>query len=163
MNNKKRKQYHGKPGTKSLRLIREYFPKVAEVIDANKSVIIQVTTADSKGAEVMNPAFCAFARACHRAFKADGVIIGLTTAYIIRAKTAVRYHNSETISREVLSFDRKAGFDLGYYQLSPFSPAARLGVFKGRKAHVRTNGKDRRQFRHYTKGVRVLGRVEEIS
>lgn len=159
--NKKRKQFHGKPGTKSLNLIHLYFPRVAQVIDANKPAIVEVTAADNTGAEVKNPAFCAFAKACHRAFKANGVLIMLTTSYIIKNKAAVRYINTEAISREVVSFDRKAGFDLGFYKLAPSSPARRLGVYKGQKTHPRKNGKDRRVFKHYTKGVRVLGQIPD--
>jgi hypothetical protein len=154
---RKRKENHGKPGTKALKLIRQYFPKVVEVIDATKKTIIEVKAEDSVGGRRKDPALCAFARACYRSFNADGVIIGLGTSYVIKGKRAVRYKNAESISREIISFDRDAGFDLGRYQLVPHSGTNCLGVYKGHDTHPKSkNGEDRRAFRHYTKGVRVL-------
>lgn len=152
-----RKQYHGEAGRKSLTLIRRYFPAVEKLNDATKGAVIEVTNADSNGAELKNPALCAFAKACYRSFDADAVIIGLTTCYIVKGKIATRYKNTETISREIISFDRKAGFTAGLYLISPFSPCSRLGVYMARKTHPRTGGKDRRRFRHVTTRVRVLG------
>ena len=153
---KQRKQHHAQ---KSLKLIRQYFPKVAAVNDATRAAIIEVNGGDAASTAIGEPALCAFARACYRSFKADGVIIGLTTSYIIKDRIAFRYHNTETISREVVSFDRKAGFEIGRYQLSPPCPAQRLGNYEGQKTRPKSkNGQDRRKFRHFTKGVRVLNK-----
>ncbi len=154
---KARKQYHGEAGRKSLNIIRRYFPAVEKLNDATKSAIIEVTNADSNGAELKNPALCAFAKACYRSFEADAVIIGLTTCYIIKGKVATRFHNTESVSREIISFDRKAGFTPGLYLISPAPPGSRLGIYKARDSHPKTGGRDRRRFRHVTTRVRVLG------
>lgn len=158
---KRKKQDHGKPGRKVLNIIKQYFPKVTTVVDANSHAIIEVMASDSTEGMVKNPALCAFAKACYRSFRADGVIIGLKASYIIRGKEAVRYHNTEALSREIVSFDRKAGFDTGRYLLSPHCPSARLGVFRGTSTHPKTGGKDRRVFRHFTRGVRVLSHTDK--
>jgi len=85
------------------------------------------------------------------------VIIGLTTSYIIRGNTATRYGNPETVSREIVSFDRKAGFDEGIYLLSAICPSNRLGVHKSGPSGRATGGTPRhKSFRHYTKNVRVV-------
>ncbi len=159
----KRKQYQGKPGTKSLNIVRQYFPKVTQLVDANKRAIIEVTKEDVKSVGIKDPIMCAFARACYRSFDADGVIIGLTTSYVIMAKRGIRFKNSETLSREIISFDRRGGFDPGLYLITPFSPRQRLGLFKSTKTHPKIKGTDRRQFRHFTKDVRVLSPSEEVK
>ncbi len=159
---KKKLKSHIKPGSKSLHIITQYFPKVKEIIDASKRAIIEVTKEDAKSSGIKDPLMCAFAKASYRSFGADGVIIGLTTSYIIMAKRAVRFKNSEALSREIISFDRKAGFDPGLYLMSPFSPRQRLGVYKARETHEKAKGEDRRMFRHLTRNVRVLSSTEEV-
>lgn len=159
-----RKQSHGKPGSKSLNIIRQYFPKVSEIVDAKARAIIEVTKEDAKSSGIKDPLMCAFAKASYRAFDADGVIIALTTSYVIMKKRAIRFKNSETLSREIISFDRRGGFDPGLYLMSPFSPRQQLGVYKGRPTHVKSKGgADRRQFRHFTRDVRVLSSTEEVK
>ena len=125
------------------------------VFDALKTVVIEVTNNDSSSTAVKNPLICAFARACQREFTADGVIIGLATSYIIKGKKATRYQNPETVSREIVSFDRKAGFEPGIYLLSAVPPASRLGVAKHRGGNHTGTGKPRT--RHVTTNVRVVG------
>jgi hypothetical protein len=154
---KQRKQYHGKSGIKSLKKIHKYFPKITSIEDASKPVVVEVTPNDVATSNVRDPAMCAFAKACYNKFNADGVIIGLSTSYVIIGERAIRYRNTQGLIREIVSFDRKAGFEAGTYMISPHSPASRLGLYKGRETHPRSNGKDRRQFKHFTTNVRVLG------
>lgn len=154
------KKHRGKAktvGGNSLSMIRQYFPKVDKVGDSDKPVIVEVTAEDVAKSEVKNHETCALAIACKRFFKADGVVIGLTTSWIVRGKTAIRYRNAGTVSREITSFDRKAGFDVGFYLLTPASPSNKLGTVRaydpvrsGRKGLGR-----RPQFKHYTRNVRT--------
>ena len=152
---------NGTIGGNSLRMVRQYFPQVTSVEDSNKPSIVEVTNADNSHADVKSHVTCALAIACKRFFKADGVIIGLTTSWIIKGKMAYRFKNADTVSREITSFDRKAGFDPGFYLLVPPSPAARLGsVRSSNPSRSGTTPKTKtKQFRHYTRNVRTtLGR-----
>lgn len=156
-----------KPGRQSLYIVRQFFPQVDSVVDAKASVTVIVTPEDSRSGKPMDPVVCGFARAAYRRFHdlvhAAGVLIGLKVSYVIKGTVATRYHNNESISREIISNDRKAGFYPGRYVLNPVSPSHRLGISKLHKVHAKKNGQDRRsKFRHYTENVRVLTQVTEI-
>jgi hypothetical protein len=138
---------------KALRMINSFFPLVAKVFDADKSMVVNVTEADIAKADIKDHKTCALAVSCQRSFHADGVIIGLTTAYIIKGNTAYRFKLTGTISREITSFDRGAGYDAGEYMLVPPSPASRLGA-PHRGGNATGTGK-KRQFRHFTGRVRT--------
>lgn len=137
-------------------MVRRFFPKVTALKDANAPAIVEVTPTDNQRAEVKNHQTCALALACMRYFKADGVIIGLTTSWIVHGLVATRYQNAATISREITSFDRNAGFDEGLYLLSPASAGNRLGMQRSKNPHRKAsrNGKPR-AFRHFTRNVRT--------
>lgn len=144
-------------GGNSLSMIQTYFPKVEKVEDADKPVIVEVTKADVERSEIKNHETCALALACKRYFHADGVIIGLTTSWIVRGKMATRFRNAGTVSREITSFDRRAGFDIGFYLLTPASPSNKLGTERAYDPVRHGNGKGRGKpaFKHYTRNVRT--------
>ena len=139
----------------SLAMVRRYFPAVQRVEDATKTAIVEVTPYDNSHSDVRNHRTCALALACKRFFKADGVVIGLTTSWIIRGKIATRYHNSGTVSREITSFDRKAVFDAGKYLLTPAPECNRLGMTRSTHNKRQGAGGKPRVFRHYTRNVRA--------
>jgi CheY-specific phosphatase CheX len=88
----------------ALRIVKKFFPEVTDVEDAEKSQVIEVT--------------CAMAVACKRKYNLDGVIISVKTAYLIKGKKAKRFSLPESVSREIVSFDRDSGFAAGQYRLS---------------------------------------------
>jgi hypothetical protein len=149
----KRKKQH----STSLAMIRRYFPLVAIVKDATHTMLVEVTSADNANADVKNHRTCALAIAATRCFHADGAIIGMTTSWLIKGRTAFRFMNAETVTREITSFDRKAGFDAGTYLLSPPSDSNRLGMVRSHNPDRRSNGsrKGKPAFRHYTRNVRA--------
>jgi hypothetical protein len=152
----KKHRKNGQIGGNSLRMVRSYFPKVERVDDATKPAIVEVTKTDVANAERKNHRICALALACKRSFNADGIIIGLTTAWVIKGKIATRYHLGDSISREITSFDRGAAYDVGLYNLVPISPCARLGTV--RSTNPNRSGKNTgglKKFRHYTRNVRT--------
>src|SRR5262245_17263448 len=112
----------------SLYIVRRFYPKVTTVVDADNPVTVEVTFHDNNHGAVKSHRTCALAIACKRFFKADGVIIGQGTSYIVHGTMATRFKNTETVTREIVSFDRKAGFDVGRYNLSPPSPCNRIGA-----------------------------------
>jgi hypothetical protein len=122
----KKHRKNGAIGGNSLRMVRQYFPKVETVEDANKAAIIEVTAAHIAKAVRKAHRVCALAIACKEFFIADGIIIGLTTAWVIKGEMAYRYKLGDSISREITSFDRGSDYDVGLYQLSPISPGGVL-------------------------------------
>jgi hypothetical protein len=107
---------------------------------------------------------CAMAVACKRKLGLDGVLISVKTAYLVRGKVAQRYLLPESVSREVVSFDRGAGFAPGKYKLSKMPKSLRLGAARPRRklGRGKTGGKDK-EFIHHTAGIRVvLGSKQEL-
>lgn len=152
-----------KGGTnKSLAIIRQYFPKVTKLVDANAPAFVEVTPEDSIKGKPKNPALCVFARACYRDLGATGVIVGATRTYVVVKHTsAVRYTHPISLQKEIAILDRGSKFAPGLYQISPCNPSARLGTYHGGGTHkARGTGKSR--FRHYTTGIRVLSHAEEV-
>jgi hypothetical protein len=152
----------------SLNIVKKFFPKVKKVTDADEPAFLEVTEDDSKTGSRRDHNNCAFARACARKFRATGVIISVQTAYIVKGDEAIRYHLPPSVSREVVSFDRNAGFEEGQYELSRPSAGHRLGARKERNTYAgteRASKKSRgiRSFRHYTGNIRAtLGREGKL-
>ncbi len=146
----------------SIQVVRRFFPNVTSVVDANRAQRIEVTKADATSKAVKDHNACAMAVACKRALKLDGVIISRSIAYFVKGKQARRFQLPDSISREVVSFDRGGGFMPGKYGLSAVPKANRLGARPPREesAHVVRDGRPKK-FRHLTTNVRsVLGGQE---
>jgi hypothetical protein len=152
----------------SLNIVKKFFPKVKKVTDADEPAFLEVTEDDSKTGSRRDHNNCAFARACARKFRATGVIISVQTAYIIKGDEAIRYRLPQSVSREVVSFDRNAGFEGGQYELSKPVPSQRLGARQERNTNAgneRESKKSRgiRRFRHFTGNIRaMLGREGKL-
>jgi hypothetical protein len=107
------------------------FPQIEEIIDQKKRVRVTVTKQDSDQGIPKSPKRCALARACRRELRVDGAVIGVGYSYLIKGKKAFRFATSDTVAREVVSFDRHKDFAPGNYLLSPVSKSARLGSSNG--------------------------------
>jgi hypothetical protein len=141
---------------KALTLVKLYHPNVTAVEDAKKNLSITVIAADCKSNGRKSPSACAMAKACTRQF--DGAIISIATAYIIKGNKAIRYKVPNTVSREILAFDRNTNFEPGVYHLA--SPPKSQSLTRGAHAHrskkpVKKNGVVR-EARHHTTDVRSL-------
>lgn len=140
-------------GRTTLGIVQKMFPGVTEVVDAVRPRIIEVEQADLRRAEVQNHKSCAMAVACKRKLNLDGVIMARSTAYLIRGRKATRYSVPESITREIISFDRGAAFAPGQYRLIP--PLRKMGEQAGpRSPHTETGSAPR--YHHTTSGVRAL-------
>ncbi len=124
------------PSTRGF--LRRHFPKVTEVVDATRGVKVVVKESDNVVGRKNQPTECAMAKAMKREFDADGIIIGLSTSYIIRGEKATRYETPETVSREITSFDRHQDFAPGVYGLAPVSPSRRSGQPSGKSSGRKT-------------------------
>jgi hypothetical protein len=132
----------------ALNMVQRYYPKVRSVEDAKKPLDVSVSKADCSKAKPMSFTDCAFANACKRA-EADGAIITLTTAYIIKGEKAQRYKIGTTLSREITVLDRsKDGdrFTAQTYKLRP--PTA--SIVLGRRLYA-----EKRKGRHMPTGKRA--------
>ena len=87
-------------------MIRKIFPKVTDIREARKGVIVAVSKHDAAAATAKDPQRCALARACRRNGVADGALIGLAFSWLIKGKIATRYKTSPGVAREITSFDR---------------------------------------------------------
>lgn len=138
----------------ALNRVKKLFPQVTKVVDANKSIAISVSEADSKAGRKKDVANCALAKACKRQHIAEGAIIGLSVSYLINGTTATRYKTGQAVSREITSFDRHQDFYPGSnYSLCAVSKQERLGAQKHRGG--KANGKGKKRVHHRTEGVRA--------
>lgn len=147
----------------ALQIVNRFFPEVKTIKDARIDASIEVTQRDSSSATVKNHKACALAVACKRKLNLDGVIISVTTAYLVKDEHATRYSLPESVSREVVSFDRQGGFSPGKYELHRPSPTNRLGHRTGGDRDKKTGNGRRRKFRHMTKGIRTVLGSKDIS
>src|SRR4051812_10849704 len=106
-------------GYKALGAVRQFFPHVKTIEDARATALIEVTPKDNSSSAIKDHHRCALAVACKRALRADGVLIGTRTAYVVHGERAHRFRLNESASREIVSFDRNAGFAPGIYMLRP--------------------------------------------
>ena len=151
----------------SLATVRKFFPDVTSVTDADDNTILEVTRTDSSSGTTKSHNHCAFAKACQRKFQARGVIVSVKTCYIIKKDAAIRFILPESVSREIVSFDRKGGFAEGDYQLNAPTSSHRLGARQERAegVHVRKDA-SKRKFRHFTSGIRAMlhgKRIDEVA
>lgn len=141
-------------GRQALSIVRKYHPNVMRVIDAKKAKKIEVTADDCKSGKKKNAGSCAMARAFERTY--DGAIISLSTAYLIKGDTAIRYNVPDTVTREIVSFDRNKDFRPGKYHLGPIEQSRALGkVHSVNRTDPSKYKKAKRKF-HKTAGIRAL-------
>jgi len=146
-----------KPGqTVALKIVQKSYPQVTKVVDAKKPVVITLTPEDSQVGQKRDHKHCAMALACQRQEHADGVIMSMKAAYIIKGSTAFRYIVPASTSREVVSFDRSGGFNPGQYQLSAPTSSNKLGHWYGGPLGPRYRKPVKKlRVRHVTNGVRT--------
>ena len=137
----------------ALNNLRRFFPNIRVVKDARSDSYVEVTRKDLNSARVRDHKTCAMAVACKRKFHADGAIISLGTAYVVKGDTAIRYRVPESVSREIVSFDRNGGFKQGEYHLRAPAPSQRLGTV--RKKHTGEKHPHRRVKFHFTDDIRA--------
>lgn len=144
----------------ALGVVKKFFPDVKSVEDAVKRQVVQVRANDAKLRGKKKHDECALAEACKRSFAVDGVIISRSMAYLVKGKKAVRFKLPDSVSREIVSFDRGAGFQPGVYALEAIPPSSRMD-YRAKRDDLRDD-RDRtnkgKAKRHITTNVRsVLG------
>lgn len=143
----------------ALSIVQHRFPQVTKVVDAPLSLWLDVEPGDLKKSKSKDHENCALAAACKRKYKPDGVMVSLSTAYVIKGHTATRYHVPPYAQREIVSFDRHSDFEPGTYELK--APPVTDHLQKRAKSrglggsHGPANKGLQKRFRHKTKGVRA--------
>lgn len=118
-------------GRNALAIVNKYFSEVTTVNDSDESIHIIVTAADDRKATKMDHTGCAMAVALKREMKVDGVIMSISTAYLVKGTTATRYYVPRRTQREIVAFDRGGHFEPGTYYLT--NPTRKLGEHQGGK------------------------------
>lgn len=114
----------------ALEVVQKLYPNVSKVKDATKDIEIEVTVADTQSKAVRNHKECAMAQACYRTHIAEAAIIARKVVYLIKGDVATRYITPESVTREIVSFDRNAGFSPGVYHLRRPSESIKLGSLR---------------------------------
>lgn len=140
----------------AIKGVNSFFPKVTTLIDATENLRIHVTDGDVNSKGVKKHTACALAVACKREFQLDGVIISRSIAYLIKGKKAVRFSVPPSIAREIISFDRGAGFAPGTYELSRIPKSGRFGYKKKSGPSGAHNPNKVTGFRHFTANARMV-------
>jgi len=146
---------------RSLAIVRKQFPKVKRVVDSKSGILVDVSEQDNKSGRKKVTNDCALARACVRQKLADAAIIGVSTSYLIHGDTAVRYKTSQSVAREITSFDRHKDFAAGKnYRLSPPCESLRIGAHSGEpnRAIGKTKAGAYKRVIHRTSKIRSIMR-----
>jgi len=140
----------------ALSIVQQAFPHVNRVVDAKKDSVIEVTKRDTTSATVRNHKACAMAVACKRKLDLDGVIMSISTAYLIKGDVATRYLVPTSVAREITAFDRNAAFEPGEYRLKAATDSSKLNGVQGTypAKSGKANGNLAKRFRHKTEGIR---------
>lgn len=141
----------------TLNTVQKFFPNVKVVVDAKMNAAIDVTEQDVKSSKLKSHKQCAMAVACKRKFHLDGVIISKSVAYLIKGNKARRFKVPESVAREVVSFDRGAGFSIGKYALQAIPKSDQMNRPRGKKAPGGSHKGESimKRFYHKTDNVRA--------
>ena len=139
--------------------LKRAFPQVRTISDADETITITVSDSDTKVATPFKHESCAMAVACKRELHADGALITLSNGYVVRGTHATRYSITETVKREITSFDRHGDFRAGTYTLSRVPASSRIGSRRGdrhtgRGAPLKSPKATPKVFRGHTVGIR---------
>jgi hypothetical protein len=119
------------------------------VKDANKPIVLTITTQDVKSGAKKNANSCAAANALCRQEGCEAAKVHMSRAYIKKGKTWYRFAVPLALKNEVLAFDRGGVFEPGEYVLAPVQPSVRIGAPRKtpKPAETRVGG-------HYSKNKR---------
>ena len=124
------------------------------VKDANHPLVLNIKTCDIQGSKKADASNCAAARALKRELGSQAKVY-LTRTYVKVGKVWARFITPQSISREIVAFDRGAQFEPGEYVLNPPSKKQRLGIKRKSGASGKHTGNGKK-VRHITASVRQM-------
>lgn len=107
---------------------KKYKPRLMDgllVKDAANPLMIHIKQCDITGSKKADASNCAAARALKREVGSEAKVF-MTRTYVKVGKVWARFVTPESITREIVSFDRGAQFEPGEYVLKPPSKTERL-------------------------------------
>lgn len=141
----------------ALQIVQKFYPRVQSVKDATRPITVEVMPRDIDNRKAKSHKACAFAAACKRSKEIDAAIISVGIAYLIKDGKALRYSIPESLTREIVAFDRHGSFEPGHYHLT--TPRVKLGAQSARGSDTRS-GKGRRvKYPHTTQDIRSMQAV----
>jgi len=93
------------------------------VVDAKKSLILEVTGDDIKHSNPLDPAGCAAAVAVMRQEGVAHAYVHLSKVYIEQPRYWIRYESPRALRQEVVVFDRKGEFEPNEFKLNAPPPS----------------------------------------
>jgi hypothetical protein len=94
-------------------------PEQSEIKNALRSIRVDITNADIKAGNPMDPTSCAAAQAIMRTLKADEVRVHRGVTYVHMKSGWQRFKTSASMRLETIVFDRGGEFIPGEYDLQP--------------------------------------------
>jgi hypothetical protein len=137
-----------------LQTIQSFYPQVRRVKDAKKPLFLDVTAKDCARGKTGKMDSCALVRAISRT-EGHPALISRSVAYTIEGTTAVRFALPDTVTREIVSFDRTKTFMPGRYRLAKPFPTNQLGAVRPKHGPKRGGKDPKRGTLHRTAGVRI--------
>jgi len=123
----------------STKILADYFDlnKNFQLVDATKSITVSSTKADAKGAVVLDPARCLFARACSRQEHKPALFLK-SVAYVRQSKNKVVKYQIPPIGRSIItSFDASGVASYGVpVTLMPPKGLLKIGARRGQPTHA---------------------------
>lgn len=103
------------------------------VVDAplNTRLVVEVNKHDANSAKPNDPSNCAAAKAIARMMNTE-VDVHISRTYVRdnKRKVWIRYQTPQSVSREIVSFDRAAKFEPGEYSFPAPAKCNRLGIWQ---------------------------------
>lgn len=129
-----------------------------QVVDAKRSIMVEITKGDIARGDTKDPAACAASLACRRKFHIKEARIHRGRAYLLMGKRWVRYVVSQALKQEIIAFDRGGAMAPGTYLLRAIPPQERYGARKN-KPIGKTAGKrgKKKRLYHYVPNIRPVG------
>lgn len=124
------------------------------IVDAKKSLDVEVLDKDIKNSKSKAPDKCAFAVACMRVLKAKEVRVHLGRTYVRHNGQWIRYVTSQRLTKEIVAFDRGGSFEAGVYRLTAPPPTKKLGSKIKTGPKLKKNGERKSSGYHFTANVR---------
>jgi hypothetical protein len=116
------------------------------IVNSDKEIYVTVTKTDIARASKKDPAKCAVAKACERAFGTTARV-HLGRVYVKEGDHWVRFLTPSTMRQELITFDKGGEFEPRSFRLPPPPPAKRTGKRQG-------SGKDTPGRSHRSKSKR---------
>lgn len=140
----------------ALNGIKKYVPSVETVVDAKDNATFEVSKDDVAMGRRKAHNSCVAARACKRKFNLDAVVVSRRMIYFVKDKKATRYILPESVTREIIAFDRGGKFATGVYEAKKPHGSMKLGTKRGPHPTKRKGiGPKKAAYRHLTAGIRA--------